>query len=138
MTKRLFVFLIVSAIVFIISLSVNSYVVKNQPDIGLSFALIGVYLFHFIASIIVYLLLELTVKYVPKNAGYLYLASVFIKMGVFFLVFQELFYDTKTLNKAEKVSLIAPLFIFLFLETAFASKLLNSILFTPKTHKKVS
>lgn len=138
MIKRLLIFLTVSAITFAISLSVNTYILKSQPNISLSFALVSVYLFHFIASIIVYLLLEFTVKYVPKNAGYLYLASVFIKMGVFFLVFQKLFYDTKILNNAEKISLIIPLFLFLILETAFASKLLNNVLFTPKSSQKIS
>ncbi|MBA6156241.1 hypothetical protein H3Z83_06870 [Tenacibaculum sp. S7007] len=92
----------------------------------LSFSLFSVYLFHVIAATIVYVIVEFIADKMPNQAGYAYLASVFLKMGFFVLVFQATVFANEQLTKPERFSLVIPLFLFLIIEAIAISKLLNS------------
>ncbi|RBW59877.1 hypothetical protein DS884_06510 [Tenacibaculum sp. E3R01] len=92
----------------------------------LSFSLLGVYLFHVVSATIVYLIVEFVADKMPNQAGYAYLASIFLKIGFFVLVFQASVFTNEQLTKPERFSLVIPLFLFLILEAIAVSKLLNS------------
>ncbi|KAB1159011.1 hypothetical protein F7018_07690 [Tenacibaculum aiptasiae] len=92
----------------------------------LSFSLFAVYLFHVIAAIIVYFIVEFIADKMPNQAGYAYLASIFLKIGFFVLIFQASVFANEQLTKPERFSLVIPLFLFLILEAIAVSKLLNS------------
>ncbi|WP_452221551.1 DUF6168 family protein [Lacinutrix salivirga] len=117
-------FITVFFLCLILSISVaflNSILI-TQP---LRFSLNAIYAYHGIAALIVYALVAITYKNLPNQAGYAYLTTVFIKMGVFVLVFKNSVFSIDVLSKEERLSLIIPLFIFLILEAIFVSKLLN-------------
>ena len=82
-------------------------------------------MFHAISSFLIYLIVEFIAENMPSQAGYAYLASVFLKMGVFILLYKSVIFSDMDISKAEKVSLVIPLFLFLILEAIFCSKLLN-------------
>ncbi|NQX86894.1 MAG: hypothetical protein HRT67_13520 [Flavobacteriaceae bacterium] len=94
-------------------------------QIPLSFALFSVYLFHVIAAFIVYILVEVIADHLPNQAGYAYLASVFVKMGVFVLLFKATILANDHLTKPERFSLIVPLFIFLMVEAVAVANVLK-------------
>ncbi|WP_100926489.1 DUF6168 family protein [Tenacibaculum sp. SZ-18] len=123
MIKRILLFLTALFLVFIISYFLNSYLVVEET---FAFSLLSVYLFHTIAAFVVYCAIEIAADYMPNQAGYTYLASIFLKMGFFVLVFNSSVFANGILSKPEKFSLVAPLFLFLITEAVAVSKLLNS------------
>lgn len=125
MIKRIFLFSILLTILFLISYFPHRQII-NSPE-QLSYSLLSVYLFHFIAAIIVYLVIELVANYLPTQAGYAYLASIFLKIGFFVLIFKAPIFDNDNLSQPERISLVVPLFLFLITEAIGVSKLLNNL-----------
>lgn len=123
MIKRILLFLIALSFVFVVSYFLNSYLVMEE---NFSFSLIQIYLFHTVAALIVYAVVEFVANYLPNQAGYTYLASIFLKIGVFVLLFNATVFTDAHLSKPEKLSLITPLFLFLITEAVAVSKRLNS------------
>ncbi len=125
MIKRLMFFLASMAVLFIGAFMLHTYGV-NTGEYELVFSLLGVYSFHFVAAIIVYTIVEVTANKLPTQAGYAYLASIFLKIGFFVLIFQATVFTETPLTKVERISLVIPLFLFLIAEAVFVSKLLNN------------
>lgn len=125
MIKKILSFLSAIIIVFLVSYFVHGKVVDSLEYV-LSFSLLKVYLFHLIASSIVFTLVVLVFFKMPNQAGYAYLASVFLKLGFFVLIFKASVFTEVDLTKVERLSLVIPLFIFLISEAIAVSKLLNS------------
>lgn len=81
-----------------------------------SFSLVGVYLFFYVATLLIITGLELLFDFSPVNAGYAFLVSVFVKMGAFILIFFTNGMAEKSLSMVEKISILVPLFLFMALE----------------------
>ena len=125
MIKRLILFSVSIVFMFIVSYELHDYILSLKK-LDLSFSLLSVYVFHVIAAMIVYVIVELIAFKLPNQAGYAYLASIFLKIGFFVLIFQASVFENEALTKAERFSLIIPLFLFLIAEAIAVSKLLNS------------
>ena len=125
MIKRILFFLAAILVVFAVSYLSHNYTITAK-EIQLSISLLGVYLFHVIAATIVYLIVEFVADKMPNQAGYAYLASIFLKIGFFVLVLQASVFSNEQLTKPERFSLVIPLFLFLIIEAIAVSKLLNS------------
>ncbi|SHI31784.1 hypothetical protein SAMN04487911_10193 [Arenibacter nanhaiticus] len=124
MVKRLLSFLWVAIAVFVIGFLLHNYLLQHW-NVSLRYNLFSVYLFHFVASSVVYLLLEFVYSYVPDQVGYGFLMGVFIKIGVFVLVFQTPIFYTEDMPLYERLPLVLPLFMFLGVEVWSIAKLLN-------------
>lgn len=125
MVKRIIIFSATILLLFFVGYFLNDFFIEKN-DIKLSFNLFHVYLFHALASLLIYILVELVVTQLPNETGYLYLALTMIKLGLFVLIFQNDIFSETSLVKAEKASLVIPLFIFLITETLGVAKLLNN------------
>lgn len=125
MIKRILFFLIAVLLLFVISFFLHHFILQSK-EISVSFSLIGVYAFHVISAIIVYGIVELVAEKIPNQAGYAYLASIFLKIGFFVLIFQASIFANEELTKPERISLVIPLFLFLITEAIAVSKLLNN------------
>ncbi|SEC36026.1 hypothetical protein SAMN04489761_2775 [Tenacibaculum sp. MAR_2009_124] len=125
MIKRIIIFLVVVLIAYIASYLPHFYILQIK-QLTLGYSLFSVYGFFVIAAILIYGIVEFIADKMPNQAGYAYLASMFLKIGFFLLIFQNAIFKEAVLTKAEKFSLIIPLFLFLALEAVFISKLLNN------------
>lgn len=125
MIKRILFFLIAVLLLFVISFFSHNFILQSK-EISVSFSLIGVYAFHVISAIVVYSIVELVAEKIPNQAGYAYLASIFLKIGFFVLIFQASIFANEELTKPERISLVIPLFLFLITEAIAVSKLLNN------------
>lgn len=125
MIKRVLYFIVAIILLFLISYTTHDYIL-NLREIDLSYSLFSVYSFHVIATIIVYVSLEVLADNLPNEAGYGYLALMLLKIGFFLLIFQDTVFPEEKLIKLERVSLVIPLFLFLATEAIVVSKLLNS------------
>ena len=128
MIKRILRYVAIVTVAFIVVFFTHQYVLVNK-QLTLSYSLLNMYLFHAVASIIVYSLIEITAEKLPSQAGYAFLAAVFLKMGFFVLLFSNVLFPGIALPKFQRFSLMIPLFLFLVLEAFFASKLLNAKLY---------
>ncbi len=84
-----------------------------------------VYLFYAIAALLVYAVVVIVAKKLPSQAGYAFLAMVFLKIGFFVVLFSSVLFTEARLPMLERVSLIIPFFMFLGLEAIQITKLLN-------------
>ncbi len=125
MIKRIIYFIIAIIILFALSYPLHQYIL-NSKEITLCYSLLSIYLFHIISAILVYFVVEFVADYVPSQAGYGYLASVFLKLGFFVLIFNNPVFTSESLTKPERFSLVIPLFLFLITEALATAKLLNS------------
>ena len=89
----------------------------NDSSWKLNFSLLSVYLFFSIASLVIISVIEILFDVTPANAGYIFLVGIFIKMGLFILVFYSKGLADAKMNVIEKLSIFAPLFLFLLIET---------------------
>lgn len=121
MIKRVLTVFIICMLIAICACIIN----KQLLDTTTRFSIDAVYSFHAIATFTIYLTVNLVYKNLPNQAGYVYLISVFIKMGVFVLLFNTSVFALDALTKPEKTTLIIPLFLFLFTEAFLITKLLN-------------
>lgn len=122
MGKRIGIYFVQIIIAFCLVYGVHQSVIAIK---NFHFSLFSVYLFHAIASLFIYLILEAVAYKMANQTGYAYLAAIFLKIGFFVLLFQGTVFAKIELDKLERVSLIIPLFLFLILEAIAVSKLLN-------------
>lgn len=125
MIKRILYLILTVIVLFLLSYSVHEYVLTLK-EVNLPYSLLSIYIFHVIATIIIYVSLEFLADNLPNEAGYGYLAFMLLKIGFFLLIFQDTVFGEEKLVKLEKVSLVIPLFIFLATEAIVVSKLLNN------------
>lgn len=120
LVKRLLVFntIIVVVAVFMSTLQ-SSFFSWNLP-----FSEVSLYVFFAISSIVIVSGIELLYTIMPNNAGYGFLVGMFIKMGLFMMIFYSKMLELKTILLIDKIFILIPLFVFLFLETLVVSNLL--------------
>lgn len=88
------------------------------------FSLNALYAFFVISTLIIIVSLELLANVLPDKVGYAFLMAVFIKMGLFILIFSSTGLLEKKLFLADKLGVLFPFFIFLLIEAlAIASRL---------------
>ncbi len=124
MIKRIIIFSATVVLLFFVgSFLHNLYLGKN--DIYPRFLPTAVYGFHTIATLMVYVMVEFALKKIPNETGYLYLASMMVKLGLFVLIFKNSLFSDTSLTSPEKLILVLPLFIFLIVEVIGIAKILN-------------
>lgn len=125
MIKRIFGYLVIACLAFAIAFFIHDYSL-NMKELYLSYSLLYVYLFNFIASVIIYTSIEVLAEKLPSQAGYGFLACVFLKIGFFVVLFQDTVFSEVRLELYQRLSLIVPFFLFIIIESIAIAKLLNS------------
>ncbi len=125
MIRRIIVNNIIALITGVVLYFLHTLIISSF-QLKLSFSLISIYLFFTIAAIIIISGLELLFEYLASSAGYAFLVSVFLKMGIFVLLFFAGGMAEKSLTMIDKFSILVPLFIFMGIETSVVIKRLKS------------
>ena len=125
MKRRIFLYNIISLITGVSLYFLHTLIISSL-HLKLSFPLISVYLFFTISAIIIISGLELLFEYLASTAGYAFLVSVFLKMGIFVLLFFAGGIAEKSLSMIDKISILVPLFVFMTIETSVVIKRLKS------------
>lgn len=123
MIKRIITYVSFIALLFVVVFFTHQNFIRIE---NLRYSLFFVYLFHSISTLIIYILIEVISMKLPNQAGYAYLASIFLKIGFFVLLFNATVFSDAVLEKEERISLVIPLFLFLIAEAIAVSRLLNS------------
>ena len=125
MIKRILIYLSVIALVFVVVFFTHQYMLEYK-QLVLSYSLLNVYLFNAIVSIIIYGCIELVAEKLPSQAGFAFLACVFLKIGFFVVLFQTTVFPEIKLEMFQRLSLMIPFFLFIVIEAVGIAKLLNS------------
>ncbi|UII28502.1 DUF6168 family protein [Fulvivirga maritima] len=123
--KRFIIFFVVLIVMSVAMYSLQMYVL-NSGNYDLHFTLQSIYIFHFIATLLVCALIEAISTIMPNQAGYAYLGSIFIKIGLFVLIFKDALFIEGGMNKPEKLSVVIPMLVFLLVESVYCGRLLNA------------
>lgn len=124
MFKRFIVFTLITVALAVTTLLIQKWYISNQEQ-DLSYSLNSVYTFHFVVFIFIIGAVELLSKKLPDQVGYFYLASIFVKIGLFVLVFKNTVFSDTPLNLLERISIIIPFFMFLVLEAIYSGRIMN-------------
>lgn len=68
-----------------------------------------------------------TIKSLHTQLGFIYLPTLFIKGGLFFLMFKSTIFQLNNLTFDERLNLLIPLFLFLALEVFFVIKIIKEV-----------
>ena len=124
MLKKILVFVGVLSLVMGVCYPLHDYCLIIN-DLYLGFSLLKVYVFHVLAAILIYTMVLLVYSWREDQAAYVFLVGVFIKIGLFVLIFNGTIFQKTQLEIFEKVTLLIPFFGILSLEAVFISKILN-------------
>ena len=98
MSKRIIIFLLVVLLSTTASFLLNNYLLQIN-DAVLNFSLGAIFMFFAIAAILIYVIVEFVADKMPNQAGYAYLASMFLKIGFFFLIFHHYYYSNRRVRE---------------------------------------
>ncbi len=126
--KHKVLFFLIRLIIFSAALFVIQYLILGHSfsEVALYYNLITIYLFNILATFLVYILLLYINDNYKDYTGYAFMAGSLLKMlaAVIFLLPMML---SKTLDPfINLLSFFIPYFLFLFFETFYAVKLINS------------
>ncbi|MCC5923501.1 MAG: hypothetical protein JJT77_06930 [Crocinitomicaceae bacterium] len=119
--KQLIINLLVIVSVGAISFLLHNAIIgtSNNGD----YSIFGFYLFFAIASIAIVTGVYFTNVYLPDKAAYAFLIGMFLKLGLFMMIF--LSKAEQELETIVKINILTPLVIFLILEVFLIFKKLN-------------
>lgn len=76
---------------------------------------------------VVYASVEWLITVMPNQVGYAYMASIFLKIGIFVLLFKNSFFSEDNLEMPQKLAVVIPFFLFLITEGLGVTRLLNRL-----------
>ena len=129
MAKNLITYILVFA-----SVGVLSYLLHNnfieEKNISLPFSLKKVYLFFVFFSLVICSLFKIgsVINKIKEQLGFIYLGTIIFKIIVFAVIFYKSVFEVD-LSNAQRIALIIPMAIFLFIEVFFVAKILNKTSF---------
>jgi len=125
MIKSLMLYTASFAVLFLI-IHFSQEFVLNESNNTVRFNLWDTNVFLAVASLLICVHLKLfsTIKNLQPQLGFIYLPTLFIKGGLFFLAFKSSIFSLETLTMVERLSLLVPLLLFLGLEVFFVVKIL--------------
>ncbi|NRR91497.1 hypothetical protein HSX10_07965 [Winogradskyella undariae] len=125
MIKSLMLYTASFAVLFLI-IHFSQEFVLNESNNTVRFNLWDTNVFLVVASLLICVHLKLfsTIKSLQPQLGFIYLPTLFIKGGLFFLAFKSSIFSLETLTMVERLSLLVPLLLFLGLEVFFVVKIL--------------
>ena len=127
MIKRIIFYCIGFSLLFAVSYAIHLSSLKDL-NLTLSVPLFSIYLFHFIVSLLIcvgFAVLSTTKKW-SQQLGFVYMFTFITKLMLFTICFKDSVFKLERLSKIESFNLLIPVFLFLFLEVYFISKILSS------------
>jgi hypothetical protein len=127
MNKDIFSYILVFVVLFLIGFYLHQSILSYQ-EIEMSFSLEKTYFFHafFSSMVCINLRIVSSVEKLYPQVGFIYLASLGIKLILFVILFYNPIFTAESFHFVEKISLIVPSVIFLVAEAIFAIKILNT------------
>lgn len=129
MVKSLATYFVVFAFAGVLSYLIHTNFIAEK-NITLPFSLKKVYLFFVLFSLFICSLFKIgsVINKIKEQLGFIYLGTIIFKITVFAVVFYESIFAIDLANP-QRIALIIPMAIFLFIEVFFVAKILNKTSF---------
>lgn len=124
MIKKILIYNLIAFILGVLLCVIHTFLLQLTHH-QITFSLIGIYSFFTISSMLIITGLLYMSEYMQNTVGYAFLVGIFLKMGIFVLIFFAGGLADKQLNMLEKVSILIPLIVFMALETSVIIKRLK-------------
>ena len=121
--KWLIVFTVLAIFLFVIFLVSFSFFETND---SLRFSSLSIVAYFFIASVVVMTSMEFLIRNYDGNSSYVFLLTVFLKIGFFILIFQQTVFNIDAFSGVEKAVLVLPMILFLVIEAVFLMKRMDT------------
>ncbi|MCG2429998.1 DUF6168 family protein [Aequorivita xiaoshiensis] len=125
--KKILHYTLLCGLVLIAGYAIHNFILE-QLNIEHPFNLWHIYLFQGIATLILCINFEFIsqkMQQLKDQLGFFYLAAMAVKVGLFSLFFKDILFSSLVLSKTDSLSLLIPVFLFLFLEVLIIVKILN-------------
>ena len=126
MIKQLFFQFSIFFVLYFTSFFLHEFTLEKL-EIEIAFSLKKVYLFHLGFSLLICVNFTIfsTVDKIFQQLGFIYLATIFLKIVVFNLIFYNPIFSKENLDFASRISFFIPMIVFLSTEAVFVVKILN-------------
>ena len=124
---RVLKYALLAGLVFVLSFYTHNYALWTLER-ATPYDLQAIYLFHLIFSGLICIAFELLYSlstHYKDQLGFIYLGTLVLKIVLFYVVFRGFLFSEVALSRADSLSLLIPLFIFLFFEVFIIAKILN-------------
>lgn len=125
--KRITTYTALALVLYVLFYRLHAFILESS-ETETPFSLFAIYSYQVIASWVLVVVFELLASLTTQfedQLGFLYLASMAIKIMLFCIIFRGFLFSTIALSKVDSVSLLVPIFIFLFYEALIIVKILN-------------
>ncbi|MDP4704597.1 MAG: DUF6168 family protein [Polaribacter sp.] len=126
MSKQLFFQFSIFFALYFTSFFLHEFTLEKL-EIEIAFSLKKVYLFHLGFSLLICVNFTIfsTVDKIFQQLGFIYLATIFLKIVVFNVIFYNPIFSKEDLDFASRISFFIPMIVFLSTEAVFVVKILN-------------
>lgn len=125
MKKLLFHFLKGFIPFSILLIAIHYLVIHNMEYTNFYYSLPAIYLFHILATLIIYVALVLVYEKAREYTGYTFMGAGLFKMMAAVLFLLPMMLDNTEKPFLDIVSFFIPYFLYLIFETTYAIKLIN-------------
>ena len=127
MNKKLKSFLLVLIAFTIILFSIQYFVVEHLKQTKtFYYSTWSIYLFHFFATLLIYLFIVFVQKTFPDKTGFAFMACSLLKMMAVIIFLLPLILNKEKQALNDVITFFTPYFLYLLLETIFTVKMLNN------------
>lgn len=126
MIRPLFRYTLSFALLFIVVYYTQGLII-DQLELILNYDPVYTNLFFCLASLVIniHFLFLSKIESIRPQLGFIFLPTLFIKGGLFYIVFKSSISNLENYSIAERLNLLIPFLIFLALEVFFIAKILN-------------
>lgn len=125
--KKILLYAMLCGLVFLIGYTIHHFILVFL-EVDPPFTLWQIYLFQCVATfalVTVFEVISRKSKSYRDQLGFLYLAAMAVKVGLFSIFFSNILFSSLVLSRADSLSLLIPIFLYLFLEVMIIVKILN-------------
>ncbi|TXD83931.1 hypothetical protein ESY86_07770 [Subsaximicrobium wynnwilliamsii] len=110
---------------FAVVYTFQKIVMRDNPE-AMRYDYLSVNAFFALTSYVICVLFDVLSgkKILKQQLGYAYLPTLFVKVGLFYLLFKNSIFELANLTLIERLNLLIPLFLFLILEVILMARIL--------------
>jgi hypothetical protein len=97
----------------------------QQAQMKLTLGVIGIYAYNVAFSLVLIILVKKYVAKLEENTAWLYFSGLFLKLGIFALLFNGIVFKEQSFSGWEKASVVIPVLIFFAVEAVIVSKIIS-------------
>ena len=126
MIKKFIIFVVAFAALFGVVYFVQESLI-HQSSQEIRFSVFDTNVFFVVTSLIICIHFEIfsNIKKLQLQLGFIYLPTLFIKGILFFAIFKSSIFNSESLTIIERLNLLIPFLLFLFLEVFFITRILK-------------